>query len=100
MGATVSCGAGRVVVVSDSSLLLNGMLDLGDNLDAVGRFVQGEVLFDQAHLPEAELDRSERALTAIRGALGGGEGLVALLLVACGLSVGYAWYNRERREHE
>jgi len=100
VGATATRGAGRVVVVSDSSLLLNSVVGLGDNVDAVARYVRGEVLFDQVHLPGAEMDRSRSALDAFRNALGGGAGTVSVVLLVCCLAVGYAWYNRGRRENE
>jgi hypothetical protein len=100
VGATVTRGTGRVVAVSDASLLLNGIVVLGDNVDAVARYARAEVLFDQVHLPEAEMDRSKNVLDAVRGVLGGGGGTVVLVLVTCCLAVGYAWYNRGRRENE
>jgi hypothetical protein len=100
VGATATRGAGTVVAVSDASLLLNSMVVLGDNVDAVARYARFEVLFDQVHLPEVEMDRSKNALDAVRGVLGGGGGTVVLVLLICCLAVGYAWYNRGRRENE
>ena len=100
VGATATRGSGRVVVVSDASLLLNSMVVLGDNVDAVARYARVEVLFDQMHLPDGETDRSKKALDAVRGVLGGSGGNVVLVLLMSCLAVGYAWYNRGRRENE
>jgi len=100
VGATAIVGAGRVVAVSDASLLLNSMVVLGENVEAIARYARFEVLFDQVHLPEAEMDRSKNALDAIRGVMGGGGGTVVLVLLICCVAVGYAWYNRERRDYE
>jgi hypothetical protein len=100
VGTTVTRGTGTVVAVSDASLLLNGMVVLGDNVDAVARYARAEVLFDQVHLPEAEMDRSKNVLDAVRRVLGAGGGTVVLVLLICCLAVGYAWYNRGRRENE
>ena len=100
VGATAIRGGGRVVAVSDASLLLNSMVVLGDNVDAVARYARVEVLFDQMHLPDGETDRSKKALDAVRGVLGGSGGNVVLVLLMSCLAVGYAWYNRGRRENE
>lgn len=100
VGVVVHRGAGVVVVVSDSSLLLNSMVGVGDNVEALTQFTRGEVVLDQVHLPEAQVDRSKEGFAAVRTALGGGAGVVALVLLSCGLAVAYAWYNRGRPENE
>ena len=100
VGATIRVGAGRVVVVSDSSLLLNSMVELGSNIDALATFVAGDVLVDQVHQPEARVDRSKDALGALRSALGGGSGVIFLVVLVFGVAVGYAWYNRGRQKND
>jgi hypothetical protein len=64
-------GAGSLVLVSDPSILLNSMLDLGDNR----RFVQNlfrlagadaRVYLDEAHLDRAPLDEARLALAGVR----------------------------------
>jgi hypothetical protein len=100
VGAWARNGMGRIVVVSDSSLLLNSMVEVGDNLDSLAQFVTGEVLFDQVHLPEAQVDRSKEGFSAVRSTLSGGAGVVALVVLVCGLAVAYAWYNRGRHDNE
>ena len=100
VGAWASRGMGTVVVVSDSSLLLNSMVEVGDNLDSLAQFVTGEVLFDQMYLPEAQVDRSKESFTEVRSALSGGAVVVALVVLVCGLAVAYAWYNRGRHDNE
>ena len=96
VGASAVRGGGKVVAVSDASLLLNSMVGLGENLDAVARLVQGDVLLDQMHLPEAEMDQSRSMLVWFRQTFSEGGGAVLLVFLACCLGVGYAWYNRER----
>ena len=100
VGAVVQRGEGQVVVVSDSSLLLNGMVEAGDNVAALAPFVRGEVLIDQVHLPEARVDRSKEGFAAVRDTLGSGAGVIAVVLLSCGFAVGYPWYNRGRRKNE
>lgn len=100
VAASVSRGAGRVVVVADSSLLLNSMAMLGDNVGAVGQWARGSVFIDQVHLPEAEMDRSRLMLDVMQASLGQGGGAVLLVMAAASCAVGYAWYNRGRRDDE
>jgi hypothetical protein len=100
IGAVADLGAGRVVVVSDASLLLNSMVRSGDNVEAVARFIRGEVLIDQLHLPEVQTDRSKGGLYAVRTAVGSGAGLVLLVLLAFTVAVMYAWYNRGRQDND
>lgn len=100
VAASVNRGAGRIVVVADSSILLNGMGSLEGNLDAVRQWVEGPVFIDQAHLPDAELDGSNRVLGLFRTALGQGGGAVLLAIAAAGCAVEYAWYNRGRRNYD
>ncbi len=74
VAAVQRVGAGSVVVVSDSSLLLNSMLGLADNR----RFMQNlfhlagvrpQVYLDEGHLPRAPLDVAKNWLSRIRGVL-------------------------------
>ncbi len=97
VGAVAHRGPGTVVVVSDSSLLLNSMVQAGDNIEAVTRFVQGDVFIDQVHLPEAKVDEGKGDLDAAGAALGSGAGAAGLVVLSCGLAVAYAWYNRGAR---
>jgi hypothetical protein len=67
-------GVGRAVLISDPSIMVNGMLDLGDNR----RFVRnvlglagpvGKVFVDQSLLPRAPMDVAKLALVRGRAAL-------------------------------
>lgn len=100
VAAVVSRSGGRVVIVSDSSLLLNSMVGLGGNVEAIASFVRGDVLVDHLHLPEGEMDRSQIALDALRGVLKGETALIVLVFMACCFAAGHAWYNRGRRHNE
>jgi hypothetical protein len=57
-------GQGSVVVVSDPSIMINSMLDLGDNRAFIEAMVNGAgprptVLFDTSRLPQVPLDRAK-----------------------------------------
>jgi len=100
VAATAPHGRGRVVVVADSSMLLNGVVGLGDNVRALEPLLQGEVRIDQVHLPEAGMDRGQGVLDSVRATFGADAGALALALLASCLAVGYAWYNRGRYEYD
>lgn len=67
-------GAGRAVLISDPSIMLNGMLDLGDNRRFVRNVLSlagtnGKVFVDQSLLPRAPMDVAKLALLRGRAAL-------------------------------
>jgi hypothetical protein len=83
-------GAGHLVLVSDSSILLNSMLEMADNR----RFVQdlfrlagegAQIYLDQAHLPGARLDVAKEGLARLREFLG--NPLVAFAAAGVGLAL-------------
>ncbi len=90
-------GAGNVVVVSDSSLLLNSMLGLADNR----RFVQNlfhlagvrpQVYLDEGHLPRAPLDVAKDWLSRERGVLA----FPPLAFLAAAAGVALLWRSPRR----
>ncbi|TFH35547.1 MAG: DUF4350 domain-containing protein [Dehalococcoidia bacterium] len=100
VGVAFPRGNGMVVVLSDSSVLLNGVVATGTNLDVVRELVQGEVLFDQVHMPDDEVDLSKVMLHRVSAILRSGVGGIAVILILFSLAVSYACYNRERHENE
>ncbi|NLE94858.1 MAG: DUF4350 domain-containing protein [Dehalococcoidia bacterium] len=100
VAATMTYGAGRVVAVSDASLLLNSMVGLGDNIAAIRHQTSGAVLIDQVHLPESEMDRGRTALVALRGVVAEAGGAMMVVVLAVSLAVAHAWYNRGRHYDE
>ncbi len=90
-------GAGSVVVISDSSLLLNSMLGLANNR----RFVQNlfhlagvrpQVYLDKGHLPRAPLDVAKDWLSRARGVLA----FPPLAFLAATVSIALLWKNPGR----
>jgi len=68
-------GAGSLVLVADSSLLLNGMLELGDNRRFIRNLLQmagegAQIYLDEAHLPRGPLDVAKNELARVRSVLG------------------------------
>jgi hypothetical protein len=71
VAAHTKVGSGAVAVVSDPSVLINSMIDLGANRSFVRRILQlaGErprVYLDEAHLPARGLDESRAQLRSVR----------------------------------
>ena len=97
VAATCRKGRGKVVAVSDASLLINGMLPAGDNLRCIQEVTQGDVLIDQVHLPDPGVDRGKRYVLGLRSALGTTAAVVAVVLGVVGFAVLHACYNRQRR---
>jgi len=90
-------GRGKLVMISDSSLLLNSMLDLGDNR----RFMQqlfhlagprAQVYLDEAHLPRAPLDVAKDWLSRVRGVLA----FPPLAFIAVAAGVALLWKTPRR----
>lgn len=78
-------GSGSLVLVADSSLLLNSMLGLGHNRRLAKNIFRlaGEhprILLDEAHLPHEPLDAAKAYLGIVRGTLA--SPLVAFAMVA------------------
>lgn len=78
-------GGGVLVAVADPSLLVNSMLDLGENREFVRRVLHlaGEhprVFLDEGHLPMTRLDRAKVALRSARAAITTVPVLLMLLL--------------------
>lgn len=95
--ATVTLlGSGQVLVVADSSLLLNGMLEISDNLSWLESQCAEPMLLlqptDSFALPGTIYEEQVEHLTSPTGVL-------IAALAAISISVMYAWYNRERH-HE
>ncbi|MDR7468270.1 MAG: DUF4350 domain-containing protein [Armatimonadota bacterium] len=88
--ATGRAGGGTLVLVADSSVLLNAMLPLGDNrrfaanLFALGG-ARSKVLLDEAHLPHGRLDAAKIRLRAGRAIVS--RPLPAFILTAVALAV-------------
>ena len=85
-------GKGRLVVVSDPSIFINGMLEAGDNSQFFGNVVDlagssPDVLIDRVHLEDSRLDGAKSALTSTRsvaakpGVLAALAGILTVLLV-------------------
>lgn len=96
-------GQGWLVLIADPSMVINSMLDMGDNYKFVKNILHFQVaepaiLLDQSHLPEAALDESKRMLAQTRDTLSTPGGTLGVLSVILTLSLMPIW--RRGEEHE
>ena len=67
VAARLRMGKGELVLISDSSLIINGMRDLGDNFAFTRKLCgEGPLFLDQSHLPESPLASAKRKLEDAR----------------------------------
>jgi hypothetical protein len=89
-------GKGFVVVISDPSILINGMVGLGDNLVFVRNLVSlggsgDQVFFDVNHLPSSALDEAKGAISFVYGVAVSPWGTLSLIAVVLALSLKPMW---------
>ncbi len=85
-------GQGYVVAVSDPSLMIDGMIGLGDNFQFLNNLAELQVanpkiLVDQSHLPKASLDEAKATLTAVYGIASSPLGTLSLIAVLIAVSL-------------
>jgi hypothetical protein len=83
--ASVKVGAGTLILISDSSVFINGMYGLGDNAALLNGLVRGIVVIDESHSIPSTLTIIQGMLATVYAFLSQTEikyGLVALCVVA------------------
>jgi hypothetical protein len=88
VAAEMKYGAGTVILVSDPSILINGMASEGDNLEFIKKLANStangaHIVVDTSHLAESPMDMIKTALFAIKDFLSQPWailGIVALIL--------------------
>jgi len=94
VAAKLDAEEGEIVLVADPSILITSMLEMGDNQQFLENVVQGEVLLDQAHLPEVALDEAKDNLKVTRNALSTIGGTLALVVLVLTLTLQPIWRNK------
>jgi hypothetical protein len=68
--ASTQLDEGKLIVISDPSIIINGMLDMENNYTLMENAAEGKQIFlDQSHLPQSMLSRVKEDLGLARGAL-------------------------------
>jgi hypothetical protein len=93
--AEAEVGAGHLVLISDPSVFINGMLGSGDNSVVLGSFVGGLVAIDEAHSIPSTLSVMKDYLVQIYAVLGIAEVRYSLLGLGLVLSFKVKWDEPE-----
>jgi hypothetical protein len=91
VAAYAKLGQGYVVVVSDPSLAINGMIEQGSNLEFVNKTAHikagvSQLYIDQSHLPSTALDEAKADLTVVYGLVASPVGTLTLIVVVMAYS--------------
>jgi hypothetical protein len=102
VAAYAKLGQGFVVVVSDPSLAINGMIYQGSNREFINKIVYigggvSQVYIDQSHLPATALDEAKGALAVVYGVVAYPLGTLALIVVVMAYSFN-RFYKRGKLE--
>ncbi len=98
--ANFQIGKGELVLVSDPSILINSMLEMGDNRQFLENIAQGQIFLDQAHLPEVPLDEAKGKLKIARNVLATVWGTLALIVLVLALTLKPIWNMRKLKQRE
>jgi len=98
--ANFQIGKGELVLVSDPSILINSMLEMGDNRQFLENIAQGQIFLDQAHLPEVPLDEAKGKLKIARNVLATVWGILALIVLVLALTLKPKWNMRKLKQRE
>ena len=89
-------GKGKIILISDPSLLINSMVPIGDN----GRLVQNiaaagaTTLLDQSHLPPSNLSGAKDVLTQLHNFFTTPPGTLGLVLAVITVTLLPIWHRR------
>ena len=98
--ANFQIGKGELVLVSDPSILINSMLEMGDNRRFLENIAQGQTFLDQSHLPEVPLDETKGKLKIARNVLATVWGTLALIILVLALTLKPIWNMRKLKQRE
>ncbi len=94
--AAHAIGSGRLIILSDPSIFINGMLTKDDNLRLLTNITELAPVFyfDQSHLPDSRLHQAKTYLEVIRAFLKTPAGTVGLIIAGLWLTTLPLWYKR------
>ncbi len=87
-------GKGEIIVIADPSILISSMLDMEDNRQFLENISEGQLLFDQFHLPDVALDKTKAILRTGRSFLATIWGSLILIVLILAVALRPTWYNR------
>jgi len=93
VAAVAPTGQGHVIVVSDASFILNGMLDVSNNMEWLASQCEGSLYL---YTSSTSMPLQSRMLESLESLLASPAGVAMAAVVVLGIATLYAWYNRER----
>ena len=104
VAAQAAVANGRVIILSDPSMIINSMLDMDDNNAFIANIIKSagadsEVMFDESHLPKDNLDEAQGGLAALRGKLATPAGIALILTVIVALALLPIWFRGKGGKH-
>jgi hypothetical protein len=92
---------GVVVAIADPSLLINGMIEMGDNSQFIQNVaaIQGKnprIFVDQTHLPKTELDKAKESLSRVYGAVSNPLATLTLIAVVLAIALRPIWRRKQK----
>jgi hypothetical protein len=92
VAAYTNVGDGYIITVADPSLIINGMIDIDDNIVFFRNLVElhdsnVQVYVDQNHLPKTALDEAKMVISIVYGAVSSPVGTLSLIALVFALSL-------------
>ena len=85
---------GRIILISDPSIFINGMDTLDDNyaiIESIAEIASSQLLIDQSHLPYSDLHQAKDMLASVRSALATPVGTLVLVIVLLVITLRPMW---------
>lgn len=103
VAAALEIGNGYLALIADPSMLINSMEGISDNDNYV--FIENilkskgpnpDILIDQSHVPEANLDGAKAMLATIRSGLSSPFGISTIIVAAMILTLSPLWFKNRK----
>lgn len=101
VAAEIAMGKGKIVLISDTGIVINSMIGRDDNYRFLQETLRLEgklVIIDISHTPTPALDRAKRELDQTRKALSGRYTLTAVVFLTLVLALGPLWLQRNTED--
>jgi hypothetical protein len=98
--AKVGIGKGSIVLISDSSIFINDMIERGDNALLLANLIKGSIIIDEAHSTPSKLTYYKAALVSTYEFLGYPEVKYSLIVVIIVGVFKVSWDDNDEKVNE
>ncbi len=104
VAAQAAVDKGRVIMLSDPSIIICSMLNMDDNNAFIGNIIKSagadsEVMLDESHLPKDNLDEAQSGLADLRGKLATPAGITLIVAAIVALALLPIWFRGKGGSH-